>query len=132
MAAAISAADRNFSLVIQLLHLLRRPTASGSLSRNGEVIRSINGTLCHIASTPREAGVSWLKSSGRYLCSAGGLFNDEERLLGRSRLCEDVNDLVASIAKEEFNGTGGDVSYLFDVERRNYTQDPLRNLGPSD
>jgi hypothetical protein len=48
-----------------------------------------------------------------------------ERLLKRSRLCEDVNGLAASIAEEEFNGTGADVSYLFDLERHNYTQDPL-------
>jgi hypothetical protein len=48
-----------------------------------------------------------------------------ERLLKRSRLCEDVNGLAASIAEEEFNGTGADVSYLFDLERHNYTQDRL-------
>jgi hypothetical protein len=48
-----------------------------------------------------------------------------ERLVRRSRLCEDVNGLAASIAKEEFNGTDADVSYLFDPERHNYTQDPV-------
>jgi hypothetical protein len=43
---------------------------------------------------------------------------------GRSRLCEDANGLAASfIAKEEFNGTGAGVSYLFDPERHNYAQD---------
>jgi hypothetical protein len=55
---------------------------------------------------------------------AGVLFKDERRLLGRSRLCEDVNGLAASIAKEEFNGMGAGVSYVFDPERHNYTQDP--------
>jgi hypothetical protein len=40
-------------------------------------------------------------------------------------LCEDVNGLAASIAKEEFNGTGAGLSYLFHAERHNYAQDPL-------
>jgi hypothetical protein len=35
-------------------------------------------------------------------------------LLTRSRLCEDVSGLAAPIAKEEFNGTGADVFYLFE------------------
>jgi len=33
--------------------------------------------------------------------------------------------LAVSIAKEEFNGTGAGVSYLFEPELHNYTQDPL-------
>jgi hypothetical protein len=36
-----------------------------------------------------------------------------------------VNGLATSIAKEEFNGTGAGVSYLFDAERHDYTQDKL-------
>ncbi|QIG96411.1 hypothetical protein [Bradyrhizobium sp. 6(2017)] len=47
----------------------------------------------------------------------------KEELVRRSRLCEDVNGLAASIAKEEFNGTGAGVSYLFDRERHNFAQD---------
>jgi hypothetical protein len=31
---------------------------------------------------------------------------------GELRLCEDMNGLAASFAKEEFNGTGAGVSYL--------------------
>jgi hypothetical protein len=58
MAAAISAADRNFSLVIQLLHLIRKANSVWLLYGNGEVIRSIKGTQYHVASTPREVGVS--------------------------------------------------------------------------
>jgi hypothetical protein len=58
------------------------------------------------------------------LSLAGGPFKDERRWLGRSRLCEDVNGLPASIAKEEFNGTDAGAPYLFDPERHNYTQDP--------
>jgi hypothetical protein len=34
--------------------------------------------------------------------------------LTRSRLCEDVSGLAAPIAKEEFNGKGADLLYLFD------------------
>jgi hypothetical protein len=58
MAAAISAADRNFSLVIQLLHLIRKANSVWLLYGNGEVIRSIKETQYHVASTPREVGVS--------------------------------------------------------------------------
>jgi hypothetical protein len=35
-------------------------------------------------------------------------------LLRRSRLCEHVSGLAAPVAKQEFNGTGADVFYLFD------------------
>jgi hypothetical protein len=58
--------------------------------------------------------------------SRSGFLNgtSEQSLIAQeSRLCEDVNGLAASIAKEEFNGTGAGVSYLFDRERHSYTQD---------
>jgi hypothetical protein len=57
-AAAISAADMNFSLIIQLLHL--RPKANSVWLRHGnrDVVRSLKGTSDHVASTLREDGVS--------------------------------------------------------------------------
>jgi hypothetical protein len=58
MAAAISAADRNFSLVTQLLHLIRKANSVRLLYGDGEVIGPIKGTYYHVASTPREVGVS--------------------------------------------------------------------------
>jgi hypothetical protein len=62
-AAAISAADRNFSLLIQLLHLIRK-TSAWLLCGNGEVIRSIKGTHYHVASTSREVG-AWKSALGQ-------------------------------------------------------------------
>jgi hypothetical protein len=64
MAAAISAADRNFSFAIQSLHLLRKANSVWLLFGNGEVTGSIKGTHYHVASTPREVGVSsrWNRS----------------------------------------------------------------------
>jgi phytoene/squalene synthetase len=56
-AAAISAADRNFSLAIQLLHLMRNANSVWLLYGNGEVIGPIKGTHYHVPSTPREVGV---------------------------------------------------------------------------
>jgi hypothetical protein len=70
MAAAISAADRSFSLVIQFLHLNEKPHVQ-LLYGNGEAIRPIKGTYPHIASTPREVGVSHdheFRSFVRLLC----------------------------------------------------------------
>jgi hypothetical protein len=58
MAATISAADRNFSLVILVLHLIQKTNSVWLLYGNGEVIRSMKGTHYHVASTPREVGVS--------------------------------------------------------------------------
>jgi hypothetical protein len=55
MVAAISAADKNFSLIIQFLH---KANSVGFLYGDGEANRPIKGTYSHVASTPREVGVS--------------------------------------------------------------------------
>jgi hypothetical protein len=54
MVAAISAADRNFSVVIHFLH---RASSVCLLCGNGEAIRPIKGTHSNVASTPLEVGV---------------------------------------------------------------------------
>jgi hypothetical protein len=56
-AAAISATDKDFSLVIQFLHFQKRSASYG----NSELIGLIKGTHYHVASTPREVGVSATK-----------------------------------------------------------------------
>jgi hypothetical protein len=53
MAAAISAAGRSLSFVIQVLHRMRKAKTFG-LSANGEAIDRLKGTLPHVVSTPRE------------------------------------------------------------------------------
>jgi hypothetical protein len=58
MAAAISAADRTLSLVIQFFRLISKPTAFGSSTGNGEATRLIKGTYSHVVSTAREVGGS--------------------------------------------------------------------------
>jgi hypothetical protein len=63
MATAISAADGNFSLVIQFLH----SNSVWTPYRSSELIGSIKGTYYHVASTPREFGVLKFKSSESYL-----------------------------------------------------------------
>jgi len=55
MVAAISATDGNISLVIQFLH---EANSVCLLSGDGEAIRPIQATNSHVASTPREVGVS--------------------------------------------------------------------------
>jgi len=76
MVAAISATDGNISLVIKFLH---EANSVCLFSGDGEAIRPIQATNSHVASTPREVGVSimspgaWsvIGDEGRHATRAG-------------------------------------------------------------
>jgi hypothetical protein len=111
MAAAISAADRNFSFVIQLLHLIQKANSVCLRYGNGEVTRSIKGTHYHVASTPREVGVSSLKSSGATFAARGSSRNLGGRsVLGQSRRFDDTPITSGIPFRTDIRSTGRPVS----------------------